>query len=99
MCKKMGTKNIPDLENKEANSFAFGKGDYVKWYLTDPHGDIVMRAGTGIVLETMPPTYLSNHKSCTSMAYKVWCTDLYEELWFSEEELGLLARLSTNPTL
>ena len=96
MCKKMGTKNIPDLESKETSTFAFNKGDYVKWYLTDPHGDIVMRAGTGIVLETMPPTYLSDY---TFIQYKVWCTDLYEALWFSEEELGLLARVSTNPTL
>ena len=92
----MGTKNIPDLESKETHVFAFGKGDYVKWYLTDPHGDIVMRAGTGIVLEIMPATYLSDY---TFIQYKVWCTDLYEDLWFTEEELGLLARVSTNPTL
>jgi hypothetical protein len=90
----MGTKKIPDLENKETILFAFNKGDYVKWYLTDPHGDMVMRGGTGIVLKTVPPTYLSDYNF---LQYKVWCTSLNKELWFSEEDLVLLARVPANP--
>ena len=94
MYKKMVTKKNTDFESKETNSFAFNKGDYVKWYLTDPHGDIVMRGGTGIVIEAMPPTYLSDY---TFVQYKVWCTDINEKLWFSKEDLVLLARSPANP--
>jgi|TARA_R110001583_G_scaffold43029_2_gene136785 hypothetical protein len=86
MCKKMVTKKNADFD---VPKLAYAKGDYVRWYLTDPHGDIVMRGGTGIVLKAVPTTLVMNK---SFLQYKVWCTDLNEKLWFSEEDLNLICK-------
>ena len=62
-----------------------------------------MRGGTGIVIKAVPRSYeicVSSEQSdniSSYLQYKVWCTDLNEKLWFSEEDLVLLARVPANP--
>ena len=73
----------------ELPKLAYAKGCLVRWYLTDPHGDSVMRGGTGIVLKAVPTTLVMNK---SFLQDKVWCTDLNEKLWFSEEDLNLICK-------
>jgi len=57
------------------------KGDLVHWYETDPHGDIVLDAGIGIVVDTFKGGY--------GWTYQVHQQNTNKVFWFMENEVRL----------
>ena len=63
-------------------------GDLVRYYSTDPHGDIVMGSGVGVVTEVF-----YNDRNYSTM-YRVLTQDTGLQLWHSEQEVALIQKVS-----
>tara|TARA_R100001015_G_scaffold7769_1_gene3031 strand:+ start:377 stop:589 length:213 start_codon:yes stop_codon:yes gene_type:complete len=63
-------------------------GDLVRYYSTDPHGDIVMGSGVGVITEVF-----YNDRNYDTM-YRVLTQDTGLQLWYSEQEVALIQKVS-----
>ena len=63
-------------------------GDLVRYYSTDPRGDIVMGSGVGVITEVF-----YNDRNYATM-YRVSTQDTGLQLWYSEQEVALIQKVS-----
>ena len=72
-------------KNSETNDY--GRGDLVRYYVTDPHG-IVLEGGIGVITDVF-----YNDRSHSHM-YRVLGQNTHLQLWFDEIEVELLQKAS-----